>query len=168
AEQGYERAQINLGYLYEKGLGVKKDPMTALDWYRKASGLRYAIAIDPGSINTKASEELQELEREVEHRTRESESLRQQLERSQKQLEQERVKLEKQANDAEAARQLLEKTRQELTATTSDSAEVEDWMSSSSSGRLIWRAKISKKPNYVNKWPSWKLKPNSAASSSCR
>jgi multidrug efflux pump subunit AcrA (membrane-fusion protein) len=114
AEQGYERAQINLGYLYEKGLGVQRDPTTALDWYRKAAGLSYAIAIDPTSINTKANEELKELRREVERRTRESESLRQQLERSRQQLEQTQRELEQRAGEAEAAQQQLEKARQEL------------------------------------------------------
>lgn len=62
AEQGDSRAQINLGYLYEKGLGVEKDPVQALQWYRRASGLNEAIAIDPGSINTTADQEVEELE----------------------------------------------------------------------------------------------------------
>ncbi len=130
AEQGYERAQINLGYLYEKGLGVNKDPAAALDWYRKAAGLNYAIAIDPASINTKASEELKELRREVEQRTRESESLRQQLEQSRAQLEQARQGLEKRAGEAEGTRQQLEQARQELemrkerAASARDDAEV--------------------------------------------
>jgi hypothetical protein len=114
AEQGYERAQINLGYLYEKGLGFERDPAMALDWYRKAAGLGHAIAIDPASINTKASEELRELRREVERATRESQSLRRQLEQSQQQLEQARQELEKRADEADATRQQLEKNRQEL------------------------------------------------------
>ncbi|QBQ53099.1 SEL1-like repeat protein [Nitrosococcus wardiae] len=37
--KGYSRAQINLGYLYEAGLGVPQDLTTAMNWYRKASGL---------------------------------------------------------------------------------------------------------------------------------
>ena len=114
AEQGYERAQINLGYLYEKGLGVQRDPMAALDWYRKASGLNSAIAIDPASINTTASEELKELRREVARRTRESESLRQQLEQNRQQLEQTRQALEKRANETDAVRQQWEQARQQL------------------------------------------------------
>jgi multidrug efflux pump subunit AcrA (membrane-fusion protein) len=114
AEQGYERAEINLGYLYEKGLGVEKDPMAALNWYRKASGLSEAIAIDPVSINTQASEELNELRREVERRTQESQSLRQQLEQSQQQLEQTRRKLEQRTRETETERQRLEKARQAL------------------------------------------------------
>ena len=36
AEQAHTRAQINLAHLYETGLGVEKDPVTALRWYRQA------------------------------------------------------------------------------------------------------------------------------------
>ena len=37
AEQGKAIAQYNLGYCYEKGLGVVKDPTEAVKWYRKAA-----------------------------------------------------------------------------------------------------------------------------------
>ena len=37
AEQGKAIAQYNLGYCYEKGLGVGKDPTEAVKWYRKAA-----------------------------------------------------------------------------------------------------------------------------------
>ncbi|MCQ8180973.1 caspase family protein [Methylomonas sp. SURF-1] len=39
AEQGYSRAQANLGFLLAKGLGVTQDPSASQEWYRKASGL---------------------------------------------------------------------------------------------------------------------------------
>jgi len=39
ADQGNPRAQLRLGTLYEKGLGVERDPVRALDLYRKAAGL---------------------------------------------------------------------------------------------------------------------------------
>lgn len=39
AEQGYSRAQANLGFLLAKGLGVAQDPSASQEWYRKASGL---------------------------------------------------------------------------------------------------------------------------------
>ena len=40
ADQGYAPAQINLGSLYEQGKGVPKDGQQALNWYRKASGVK--------------------------------------------------------------------------------------------------------------------------------
>ncbi|WP_445371486.1 caspase family protein [Methylomonas sp. HW2-6] len=39
AEQDYSRAQANLGFLLEKGLGIGKDPTASMEWYRKAAGL---------------------------------------------------------------------------------------------------------------------------------
>ncbi|MGR8929897.1 MAG: caspase family protein [Gammaproteobacteria bacterium] len=47
AEQGYSRAQKNLGLLYEQGLGVLKDPSKALELYRKAVGLIAPVNLDP-------------------------------------------------------------------------------------------------------------------------
>ena len=37
AEQGHSNAQLNLGRMYEKGLGVQKDDAKAAEWYRKAA-----------------------------------------------------------------------------------------------------------------------------------
>jgi len=48
AEQDNSKAQILLGNLYEKGLGVEKDFNKALYWYRRASGLDDAIKIENG------------------------------------------------------------------------------------------------------------------------
>ena len=48
--QGYSEAKQELGYLYEQGLGVEKDPLKALNLQRDASGLGedldYAYKID--------------------------------------------------------------------------------------------------------------------------
>jgi len=38
AEQGNPQAQINLGWIYEKGQGVKQSDQEAVKWYRKAAG----------------------------------------------------------------------------------------------------------------------------------
>ncbi len=39
ADKGHKRAQINLGYLYENGLGVLGDATQAAIWYGRASGV---------------------------------------------------------------------------------------------------------------------------------
>ena len=44
AEQGYARAQCNLGYCYEQGSGVTKDYSEAVKWYRKAAEQGHARA----------------------------------------------------------------------------------------------------------------------------
>ncbi|HHE9996489.1 sel1 repeat family protein [Haemophilus influenzae] len=44
AEQGNADAQVNLGEMYEKRLGVKQDYFEAVKWYRKAAEQGYAGA----------------------------------------------------------------------------------------------------------------------------
>ena len=51
AEQGFRRAAINLGRLYEQGLGVTKNPAESFAWYARASGL------DTTQLSTLVTEE---------------------------------------------------------------------------------------------------------------
>ena len=37
AEQDLSSAQVNLGHMYKKGKGVKKNKTTAMYWFRKAT-----------------------------------------------------------------------------------------------------------------------------------
>lgn len=51
AEQGFVRAQYNLGLLYVKGRGVPQDYIAAVKWYRLAAEQGHAIAqYDLGSL----------------------------------------------------------------------------------------------------------------------
>jgi hypothetical protein len=80
ADQGFARGRINLGFLYEKGLGVERDPAAALQWYRKAAGLGESIALDSGE--TAASrEDARQLRRELEDTKRQLDEARRELER---------------------------------------------------------------------------------------
>ena len=44
AVQGDDRAQYNLGVMYDNGKGVLKDSAEAVKWYRKAAGQRHVNA----------------------------------------------------------------------------------------------------------------------------
>ena len=44
AKQGYEKAQNTVGYMYEKGLGVRRDYKEAVRWYREAAECGYPYA----------------------------------------------------------------------------------------------------------------------------
>jgi TPR repeat protein len=44
AEQGYAKAQYNLGCMYENGLGVTQDFVEAVKWFRKAAEQGFASA----------------------------------------------------------------------------------------------------------------------------
>ncbi len=39
AQAGYQPAQVNLAMMYDTGKGVEKDPVAAINWYRKAWGV---------------------------------------------------------------------------------------------------------------------------------
>ncbi len=69
ADQGYSRAQINLGSLYERGEGVPQNVATAMNWYRRASGLKETelelTTQEERSRRRIAAEEADNLRREV-------------------------------------------------------------------------------------------------------
>ncbi len=44
AEQGHAEAQFNFGWMYDKGLGVEKNSVEALKWFRKASKQGHELA----------------------------------------------------------------------------------------------------------------------------
>lgn len=85
AEQGYPRALMNLGLLYERGLGVEKDLGKAMEFYRKSSGLgKLIVANDLGvAANDTSKQEIERLKRELE-------DTRQQLERARQELNQQK------------------------------------------------------------------------------
>ena len=61
AGKGHKRAQVNLGYLYEKGLGVKADMDQAVQWYSKASGTDIKEIVQQQQLSAEERAELQEL-----------------------------------------------------------------------------------------------------------
>ena len=44
AKQGNPKAQLNLGLMYQMGLGVPKDEETALRWFRESAAQGYEDA----------------------------------------------------------------------------------------------------------------------------
>ncbi len=61
AGKGHKRAQVNLGYLYEKGLGVKADMDQAVQWYSRASGTDIKEIVQQQQLSAEERAELQEL-----------------------------------------------------------------------------------------------------------
>ena len=81
AEQGHPRALMNLGLLYERGLGVEKDLTKAMEYYRKSSGLgKIIVANDPGStVDNMRNQEIDRLKRELDETKQQLERARQEL-----------------------------------------------------------------------------------------
>ncbi|MFK8021294.1 MAG: caspase family protein [Pseudomonadales bacterium] len=65
AKQNNKRAQFNLGTLYEQGLGVEKDPILALDLYRKAWGLPEDSLVFQSAVDEQQSKLLDSVNKEI-------------------------------------------------------------------------------------------------------
>jgi predicted nucleic acid-binding Zn-ribbon protein len=83
AAQGHPAALASLGYLYEKGLGVDRDPVRALNLYRKAFDVPGTLVLDgeeaaaSREAETRAlREQLRTLQRELEESRRQLDLLR--------------------------------------------------------------------------------------------
>ena len=68
AEQGYSKAQVELGKLYEAGRGLPQDRVAAYMWYSlaEAQGDRYAKVLRPSLAEKLTAAEIAEAERRVE------------------------------------------------------------------------------------------------------
>src|SRR5262249_42791625 len=89
------RAAINLGNLYEQGLGVPKDPVQALNWYRRAAGLP-EISFEPAPGKTPA--ELRAQEKQIADLNARLQSKETELDKSEKEL----ARLQQKLKDGQA------------------------------------------------------------------
>ena len=113
ASKGYSRAEFNLGYLYEQGLGVGKDQVKALNLYRKASGLDTAVVMESELIKERQQSEV--LRKELKRSKEEAQKLRQQLNQSLQQGKQTRQEYEGLQKHIALQKEELEQTRVKLT-----------------------------------------------------
>lgn len=120
ADQGFDRAMINLGYLYENGLGVEKNPEKALSLYRKSTGLEREMVLKPLDVVEGERKELESLRREVERQREELETLRNQLSDADRRLKDARSDYEWRMRQVEAERRGLVKARQALLSLKTD------------------------------------------------
>jgi len=104
ADQNFGRALINLGFLYEKGLGVEKNQTVALNLYRQASGLTGIIGLDEGAAAPTARQE-------------ETKALREELEQARQELEKARKDLKRHQNDKQSEIELLQRQKLEAAQT---------------------------------------------------
>lgn len=104
ADQGNTRARINLGFLYEKGLGVTQDQVAALNLYRQASGVEGIIALDSGTPLAPAAQDeaMRALRQELEETRRQLDKARQELQQRQGADRSELERLERERSQARA------------------------------------------------------------------
>ena len=114
ADQGFKRAKINLGYLYEQGLGVEQDMTKALNLYRDASGISGDDIVFASSVKLQmeAKEaEISGLRQTVQEREAEAARLRAENQQLKGQLDNRRAALEQSERELEATRLRLNQAR---------------------------------------------------------
>ncbi len=112
AEQGFSRAQISLGNLYERGLGVPQDSVASMNWYRKASGLTddnlaFASTVET-EVRSEYDSEIKLLKAELSKSQQDIDRLRQQLNGSKTKLKQSRRTLDQNRSDLNRYQKSLE------------------------------------------------------------
>lgn len=108
ADAGDNRAKINLGLLYERGLGVPQDMQAALTWYRSAAGVDAAIVTN-AAANAQSQAKIDTLQREVD-------SLRAELGAAQTNARSLQATLDERTRRAEANRREVERLRTAVAA----------------------------------------------------
>jgi TPR repeat protein len=113
AGKGHKRAQVNLAYLYENGLGVPADMNRAVSWYSKASGANIQeIVQQQQQLSAEERAELAELKAQNSAQIAELGRLKKEMGAAEKSLASVRKELEKR-NSAIAAQQQEIAGRQE-------------------------------------------------------
>lgn len=82
ADQGLNRAKINLAFMYEQGLGVAKDELKSLNLYREASGIQGDDLLLASAVKVQLAAkdtEIGELKQTVEEQKRQADALRAQV-----------------------------------------------------------------------------------------
>ncbi len=121
AAQGYNRAAVNLGRLYEQGLGVEKSPRQAFEWYQKAAGLdttSLANLADPAQAETidTLSRTLKQQEKLIRQLRQQIDDLNQTRANLEQQLKQSRLEVENQRQQRNLTKQDIEARKLQLQA----------------------------------------------------
>jgi hypothetical protein len=110
AAQNYSRAQMNLAYLYEQGLGVAKDPLKALNLYRQASGITDDSLTYVSEV-TALQKVIDDLTTQLEQQNSDIDRLRAEVESGQSQVMTQRSALERAQNEASSLRSEISRLR---------------------------------------------------------
>ena len=118
ADQGNSRAQINLGSLYERGLGVAKNKATALELVSQSIRLKLVISWRLLLLLMPWKARVQEAGQEATLRRQEADRLRNELAQTQNRLAEERRRRDATSAELVRARQRLQ--QQKTAASRSD------------------------------------------------
>lgn len=116
AQNGNKRAQVNLAYLYENGLGMQPDPEKALYWYSVASGSGVADIVQRQQLSQQERAEFEELKETNSRQLTELQRLKNEQGRTEKQLQSTRQALEQSSMAVGRQQEMVRKQRNEMEA----------------------------------------------------
>lgn len=114
AANGYKRAQINLGYLYEHGLGVPKNMDRAVSWYSRASGVNVGDIVQREQLSSEERAELAELKEKNRAQLRELQRVRKEMAEAEKKILAGRQDLEQRSTEIKKYQQEVVRRQKEL------------------------------------------------------
>ena len=117
ADQGNKRAQTNLAYLYEEGLGVAQDKLKALNLYRLASGASSDELMFSSEVKVQLAAkdvEIGALKDTVAKQKQQAESLRAQVRELEGQLQSRRRSIESAQAEMQSLREALAEARSKV------------------------------------------------------
>jgi hypothetical protein len=123
AAQNYSRAQMNLAYLTEQGLGVAKDPLKALNLYRQASGITDDSLTYVSEV-TALQQVVDDLTAQLEQQNAEVDRQRVEIESGLSQISTQRSALERAQGDTSRLRSEIERLRTQAAADPVQTAEL--------------------------------------------
>src|SRR5581483_2613076 len=113
--QGYTRAMVNLGALYEQGLGVDKDALKALNLYRQASGLPENSLIYTEAAQREQDALRAELSRTLQEKDAQLQALKKQVDELERKLREQTNKVAAPSPELEALRGLVKQLEADKT-----------------------------------------------------
>jgi len=127
ADQGFARGLSDLAYLYEQGLGVPKDPVKALNLYRRSTGITgddLTFTSELTAANEVAASQIDALTQQLDASNEKAEALRQDLERTQSEALAKGAALRNAEAQSRTLRKRLEELKAQGGASPADRAEL--------------------------------------------
>src|SRR5439155_13602125 len=130
SDAGFARAAINLGHLYERGLGVPPDQAMALSFYRRAAGqtpvsFQIAPSAETSGEVSRLRSEIADLRQQLQGRQQETDRTQKELDTLRQQLEKRRTETDDERAELARLRKAVNESRGKEQAATTGQRELE-------------------------------------------
>ena len=127
ADKGFARGLSELAYLYERGLGVPKDPVKALNLYRQSTGIKdndLTFTSEVTAAKEEAASQISVLTQQLDASNAQAETLRQELDLAQSDAAAKNTALREAQAQARTLRQRVEAQKAQASTSPAERAEL--------------------------------------------